>query len=148
MNKFFVESNQIYEDKITILGEDINHIKNVLRLTYGSVICICDKQNGTNYICEINLISKEKVECLIKEKLDFNSESNIKIDIFQGLPKSDKMELIIQKGTELGVSSFIPVEFKRTVVKIDKKQEDKKISRWQKLQKLLQNKVKEILYLK
>ncbi len=101
MNKFFVEPSQISEDKITILGEDINHIKNVLRLYEGNVICICNKQNGENFICEISSVSKEKIECKIKEKLEFDSESNVKIDIFQGIPKSDKMELIIQKGTEL-----------------------------------------------
>ena len=101
LNKFFFESNQVNENKITILGEDINHIKNVLRLFEGNVICICNKLTGENYACEITSVSKEKIECKIKEKLQFNSESNVKIDIFQGIPKSDKMELIIQKGTEL-----------------------------------------------
>ena len=67
----------------------------------GNVICVCNKLTGENYACEITLVSKEKIDCKIKEKLEFNSESNVKIDIFQGIPKSDKMELIIQKGTEL-----------------------------------------------
>lgn len=101
MNKFFVDNSQICENLIYIYGEDINHIKNVLRLSIGDSICVCDKQTGENYICEIIEIQKDKIECNIKEKLEFNSESNIKIDVFQGLPKSDKMELIIQKGTEL-----------------------------------------------
>lgn len=101
MNKFFVDNNQINENSISIYGEDVNHIKNVLRLSIGNVICICDKDNKNNYACEISRVSKEKIDCIIKEKLEFDSESNIKIDVFQGLPKADKMELIIQKGTEL-----------------------------------------------
>ena len=101
MNKFFVDENQINENQITITNEDVNHIRNVLRLGIGEKIIICNKNSQINYICEINDMLKDKVICEIKEKLDFNSESNIKIDIFQGLPKADKMEFIIQKGTEL-----------------------------------------------
>ena len=101
MNKFFVDENQINENQITIINEDVNHIRNVLRLGIGEKIIICNKNNQINYICEINDMLKDKAICEIKEKLDFNSESNIKIDIFQGLPKADKMEFIIQKGTEL-----------------------------------------------
>lgn len=101
MNKFFVDNSQINENLISIYGEDVNHIKNVLRLSIGNVICICDKDTKKNYACEIIKTSKEKIDCIIKEELEFNSESNIKIDVFQGLPKADKMEFIIQKGTEL-----------------------------------------------
>lgn len=101
MNKFFVDNNQINDNLISIYGEDVNHIKNVLRLSIGNVICICDKDNKKNYACEIISTSREKIDCIIKEELEFDSESNIKIDVFQGLPKADKMELIIQKGTEL-----------------------------------------------
>lgn len=101
MNKFFVDNNQINDNLISIYGEDVNHIKNVLRLSIGNVICICDKDNKKNYACEIINTSREKIDCIIKEELEFDSESNIKIDVFQGLPKADKMELIIQKGTEL-----------------------------------------------
>ena len=101
MNKFFVDNNQINDNLISIYSEDVNHIKNVLRLSIGNVICICDKDNKKNYACEIISTSREKIDCIIKEELEFDSESNIKIDVFQGLPKADKMELIIQKGTEL-----------------------------------------------
>ena len=76
---------------------------------------------------------KKEIICKIISQEKSKSESNVIIDIFQGLPKFDKMELIIQKGTELGVNSFIPVEFKRCVVKASKDDINKKISRWQKI---------------
>jgi len=133
MRKFFVDKNQISGNKILIINDDVNHIKNVLRLSVGEKILICNQEESKNYICEIACINKKDIECKIIEETTSQSESNIKIDIFQGLPKADKMELIIQKGTELGVNSFTPVKFKRTVVKIDDKDESKKITRWQKI---------------
>lgn len=133
MKKFFVEEEQIQDNKINIVGEDVNHIKNVLRLNVDEEILICNNTNSENYICAIKEISKKEVICEIKEKKEAIAESNVKIDIFQGLPKADKMELIIQKGTELGVMNFIPVKFKRTIVKIESKDEVKKIARWQKI---------------
>ena len=135
MRKFFVSSNQINENEIEILGDDINHIKNVLRLPVGEKILICNQDNSQNYISKITKISKNSIICQILSEEKSTSESNIKIDIFQGLPKADKMELIIQKATELGANSFIPVVFKRTIVKIDEKDKNKKIERWQKIAK-------------
>jgi 16S rRNA (uracil1498-N3)-methyltransferase len=131
--KFFVNINQINGDFIKIVNDDVNHIKNVLRLPVGEKILIGVKNEEKNYICEIFEILKKDIVCKILEEVDASSESNVKIDIFQGLPKADKMELIIQKGTELGVNSFIPVNFKRTVVKFDEKDKVKKIDRWQKI---------------
>ena len=133
MKKFFVEDNQIEENIITIIGDDVNHIKNVLRLNIGEEILVCNQNTSNNYVCKVSEILKKEIICEITQKSDKSSESNIKIDIFQGLPKADKMELIIQKGTELGVNSFIPVKFKRTIVKLDEKDEVKKIDRWQKI---------------
>lgn len=133
MGKFFVKSSQIYENKIDIIGEDVNHIKNVLRLNNKDKIIVCDLDNSINYNCEISEISNEKITCQILEKLKSNSEGNVELDIFQGLPKSDKMELVIQKGTELGVSKFIPVRFSRCIVKLSGKDEIKKIERWNKI---------------
>ena len=133
MQRFFVEENQInmQNKTIQILGEDVNHIKNVLRCKVGEQIEICNKQNGKAYLCEISIIA-ENVEVNVLKELENNKESNIHINIVQGLPKSDKMELIIQKGTELGVKEFTPLTLKRCVVKIDSKDEQKKIARWQK----------------
>ena len=133
MNKFFVESNQIIDNKIIIVNDDVNHIRNVLRLNIGEEIIVCNNDLHENYICIIDTISKKEIECKIKEKITSEAESNIKIDIFQGIPKSDKMELIIQKGTELGVCAFVPVKFKRCVVKVEDKDQEKKILRWQKI---------------
>ena len=133
MRKFFVSSNQIVDDKITILNEDVNHIKNVLRLISGNTIKICNKDTSENYICEIIEINKEYINCKILEKAESEAEGNIELTIFQGLPKADKMELIIQKCTELGAIKFVPVEFSRSVVKLNSKDALKKIERWQKI---------------
>ena len=117
MQRFFIEENQIdFQDKtVKIIGEDV----------------ICNKQNGKAYLCKISNI-KENVETVILQELESNKESSLHINIVQGLPKSDKMELIIQKGTELGVKEFTPLALKRCVMKIDSKDEAKKIARWQK----------------
>lgn len=133
MSKFFVNSNQINDNKIEIIGEDINHIKNVLRLSIGDEIKICSKDNAQNYLCAISNINVERITCNIIEKISAETEGNVELHIFQGLPKADKMELIIQKGTELGVSEFIPVSFKRSIVKLSGKDEMKKIERWNKI---------------
>ena len=133
MRKFFVSSNQIVENEIKILGEDVNHIRNVLRLEKGEQIKICDKDLSKNYICEIFEISKEFINCKIIEETNLDAEGNVELTVFQGLPKADKMELIIQKCTELGASSFVPVEFSRSIVKLNERDSYKKIERWQKI---------------
>ena len=133
MRKFFVKNENIQEDKIEILGSDVNHIKNVLRLKVEDEIQICNQETHENYICQISKIENTRVETKILQEIEGNVESNIELHIFQGLPKADKMELIIQKGTELGVSEFIPVAFKRSIVKLSGKDEMKKIERWQKI---------------
>ena len=121
LRKFFVEPNQIKDNKIEIIGEDINHIKNVLRLEIGEEIKIGDKLSGENYITQIESISKENIICKVLEKIGKSTEGNVELAVFQGLPKADKMELIIQKGTELGVTTIVPVQFKRSIVKLSRK---------------------------
>ena len=101
MPKFFVRSNQISNEKITIIGEDVNHIKNVLRLKLDDNIKICNSDTKENYTCGITKINNENIECTIFNKKNSESESNIHINVFQGIPKADKMELIIQKSVEL-----------------------------------------------
>ena len=133
MSKFFVKSDKINNNEIVIDNEDVNHIKNVLRKNIGDNILICDYEKRINYNCKIKEIAKQDIICEVVSSYESENESNIKIDIFQGLPKADKMELIIQKGTELGVNSFIPVAFKRSVVKFDEKDKEKKLIRWQKI---------------
>lgn len=133
MPKFFVKSNQINDNKVIIIGEDVNHIKNVLRLNIDDDIQVCNLETAQNYMCGINKINNEAIECNIFKKINSEAESNIHINIFQGIPKSDKMELIIQKCVELGASEITPVEMKRCVAKINDKDKAKKILRWQKI---------------
>lgn len=133
MPKFFVKEEQINNEEIKIQGTDVNHIKNVLREKVGSELIICNEKTGQDYLCEIKEIKEENIICNIKEKLLNNVESNIKVTIMQGLPKADKMELIIQKSVELGVNNIIPIEMKRCVVKLKDKDKIKKIERWQKI---------------
>lgn len=133
MPKFFVKSEQIKENTIQILGQDVNHIRKVLRAQIDEKINICNSETGENFLCQISRIQEEKIECRIINKIEENVESNIQVTIFQGLPKSDKMEYIIQKSVELGVYNIIPVEMARCVVKLDEKDKIKKVNRWQKI---------------
>lgn len=133
MSKFFIKNENREEEKIKIIGTDVNHIKNVLRLKMGDEIQVCNQETRENFVCEIEEIQKEFVQTKIVEKVETVSEGNVELHIFQGLPKADKMELIIQKGTELGVSKIIPVAFQRSIVKFSGKDETKKFQRWQKI---------------
>ena len=133
MPKFFVKEEQIKDNEIIIIGQDVKHIKKVLRAKTGDELQICNSQNGENFLCEIQDLENEDIICKIKEKIQEKVESNIKVTIFQGLPKADKMEYIIQKSVELGVHDITPVEMKRCVVKLDGKDKIKKIERWQKI---------------
>lgn len=131
MHRFYVENDQIHEAVIAIKGQDVNHIKNVLRMNVNDEIVICNGQRKDFY-CIINQISSDEVIASIKSEEDTNTELTTKIYLFQGLPKKDKMELIIQKAVELGVYEIIPVVTKRSIVKLDeKKKELKKLERWQ-----------------
>ena len=133
MPKFFVKNNQINENVVSIIGTDVNHIANVLRLKVDDEIQVCNEDKGINYNTKIAEINKEFVKCNILEIKESNSEANVHINILQGLPKAEKMELIIQKCTELGVKEITPVEMERCIVKLDSKSESKKKERWQKI---------------
>ena len=133
MPKFFVKENQIQNNKIIIEGQDVNHIQKVLRAQIGQELEICNSENGDNYLCDIKEFTEKEIICDIKIKKEEITESNIKVTIFQGLPKADKMEYIIQKSVELGAYDITPVEMKRCVVKLDEKTKNKKIARWQKI---------------
>lgn len=133
MPKFFIKGNQLDNDKIIIIGEDVKHISNVLRMKKDDIIQVCNTDSAENFYAKIDLFEKDKITCTIIEKIESEAESNIDITIFQGVPKSDKMELIIQKSTELGVKKFVPVDMERCVSKISGKDAVKKIERWQKI---------------
>lgn len=130
MYRFFVEKEQIGPETVHITGPDVNHIKNVLRMKAGEQIRISDGESG-DYLCEVSELSEDVVTAAILEKLTETTELPAKIYLFQGLPKGDKMELIIQKAVELGVHEIIPVATKRAVVKLDAKKEESKRKRWQ-----------------
>lgn len=130
MYRFFVEPSQIGEEEIRICGSDVNHIKNVLRMKQGEEILISSGEN-LEYTCYIQKMQEEEVTAHIMYVQEAGYELSSKIFLFQGLPKGDKMELIIQKAVELGVHQIIPVASRRSVVKLDKKKEEKKIVRWQ-----------------
>ena len=133
MPKFFVENNQIKNDTIYIKDKDVNHIKKVLRKNIEDEITICNENTKQDYLCKITNIEENEITCKILKELETNVESNIEVSIFQGLPKADKMELIIQKSVELGVHDITPIEMKRCVVKLKEKDKTKKIERWQKI---------------
>lgn len=130
MHRFFVESQQIKEKEIRIVGADVNHIKNVLRMKPGEEICISDME-GMQYLCRISSMESEEIRAEILSASEDCQELPSKIYLFQGLPKGDKMEIIIQKAVELGVYEVIPVKTRYTVVRLDKKKEENKCKRWQ-----------------
>lgn len=130
MYRFFVEPSQIGEEEIRICGSDVNHIKNVLRMKQGEEILISSGEN-LEYTCYIQEMQEEEVTAHIMYVQEAGYELPSRIFLFQGLPKGDKMELIIQKAVELGIHQIVPVASRRSVVKLDKKKEEKKIVRWQ-----------------
>ncbi len=132
MYQFFMDESQVNGSEIKIEGTDVNHIKNVLRMKVGEEIML---SNGTDkhFICSITELSDTFIRTKIVD-IDSNStELPVKLYLFQGLPKADKMELIIQKAVELGVYEIIPVAMKRSVVKLDAKKEKNKRLRWQQI---------------
>ena len=114
MHWFYVENSQITEKSITIVGDDVKHIRNVLRMNPGEHVVICDGQ-GKDYYCVLSAINKEEVIADILEINDTETELPAKIYLFQGIPKKDKMEFVIQKAVELGAYEIIPVAMKRCV---------------------------------
>ncbi len=129
MHRFFVTPNQVQDGQIYIEGSDVNHIKNVLRMKLGEELQISDGDNK-KYLCQIASMDGETVVAQIIDEQTADSELPSRLYLFQGLPKSDKMELIIQKAVELGAYEIIPVATKRAVVKLDEKKASKKVERW------------------
>lgn len=130
MYQFFVEEEQVHSDSISITGGDVNHIKNVLRMKNGEKIRVSSK-SGQAYFCHISSILDDEVIAAIDGADETGTELDNHIVLYQGLPKGDKMELIIQKAVELGVSEIVPVAMKNCVVKLDEKKAQSKCKRWQ-----------------
>lgn len=131
MYHFFVDPSAIVDKEITITGKDVNHIKNVLRMKPGEEISVSTTESSSEYRCIVRELSDERVVCDLAFIKEEGNELPCKITLYQGLPKSDKMELIIQKCVELGVARIVPVEMKRCVMKLEPKKAPSKIERWQ-----------------
>lgn len=131
MPKFFVSKENISDHTIILDGDNARHISSVLRAKTGEEITVCDGE-GIDYTCEITEIDKNKITAKITDIFSNNAEPDIKITLFQALPKSDKMELVIQKCIEIGIDSIVPVATEHCVVNL-KGKEDKKIQRWNKI---------------
>ena len=125
MHKFFVDSSNIIDNNVNIIGDDVKHIYKVLRLSVGDIVAINDC-NGNEFLGELEDINKKEVKVKILEKLETSNESPVEISLYQGMPKGSKMDLIVQKGTELGISKFQPIITKRVDVAFE---EYKKLDR-------------------
>ena len=127
---FLLEESQIYDGTVHITGSDVNHIKNVLRMRPGEKILV-STGGEKEYHCAVSDFPEGEVLAAVEEVTAADRELPSGIVLFQGLPKGDKMELIIQKAVELGATEIVPVEMKRCVVKLDRKKAEKKAERWQ-----------------
>lgn len=134
MQRYFVAKEQMSAERVTITGEDVKHIGRVMRMGQGDQI-VCSDGHSRTVRCEISLIEDDCVEALIIEELVPNTELPVQVTIAQGLPKGDKLELIIQKGTELGASAFLPFAATRSIVKWEPKKAGKKVERLTKIAK-------------
>ena len=132
MSTFYVKNNQIKDGKIEILGEDYRHLRNVLRYKIDDELEICD-ENTIRYQTKIENFKESCAICKIQEILNGTTESPINVTLYQGLPKSDKLEQIIQKTTEMGICEIIPVAMERSIVKMEEKNKVKKLERWNKI---------------
>ena len=130
MHHFFVNPEQVEDGLIRITGSDVNHIKNVLRIRQGEEMLVSDG-TGRDYLCQAEEIAGQEVTVRILETEEEGRELLSRIWLFQGRPKSDKMEFIIQKAVELGAAGIVPVTTRNTVVKLDPKKEETKVKRWQ-----------------
>ena len=132
MPRFFIAPDQVMGDELVIRGNDVNHIKNVLRMHPGDELSISDGC-GVDYFGRIKTMDRDEVWLSIENSWKSYVELPTRLYLFQGLPKGDKMELIIQKAVELGVYQIIPVKTNRVIVKLDEKKQAKKIARWQQI---------------
>lgn len=134
MQRYFVSKEQMSHSSVTITGDDVKHIAKVMRMQVGDRIICCNNE-GETAICEIREITQSSVRAVIVEQIQEKRELPIKIIIAQALPKGDKLEYVIQKGTELGATQFLLFQGDRSVVKWDGKKGDKKLERYCKIAK-------------
>ncbi|MDE6851906.1 MAG: 16S rRNA (uracil(1498)-N(3))-methyltransferase [Lachnospiraceae bacterium] len=131
MYRFYIQENQVDTEEIVITGGDVNHIRNVLRLEPGDWVVACDGA-GRDYVSRIRELEVDQIVLQVEKVQDTGTELPVRITLFQGLPKKDKMEWIIQKAVELGVYEIVPVRMKRCVVRLEEEKKiRKKQERWQ-----------------
>ena len=130
MHHFFADPSQVAEDTVTITGPDVNHMKNVLRMKPGEALLVSDG-TGNDYQCEIERLEADRAVVRICQAFCSQMELPSRIWLFQGLPKADKLEFIIQKAVELGAEAVVPVATKNAVVRLDEKKAQSKRKRWQ-----------------
>ncbi len=132
MRRFFTAPEAVQGDTIVFDSELAHHMGKVLRLSPGEQVTVCTG-DGMVYVAVLEQFHKDSVTAHILETLDNQKETDVQIVLYQGMPKGDKLELIIQKCTELGISAVIPVETSRSIVHLDSSKAAKKIDRWQKI---------------
>lgn len=131
MARFFVEAEQMLSDVITLTGENAQHAK-VLRLKAGEQVLICDGE-GMECLCEVTAMSNNSVDVAVLERREASTEASVHVSIYMGFPKSDKLEHVIQKATELGACEIVAFPASRSVSRPDEKSLKKKLERWQKI---------------
>lgn len=131
MLHIFADPSEVQGDLLTVTGPEVNHIRNVMRLKPGEEISVSIGEDGKEYRYGIETLEEDRVICRLRFVKDRDVELPVKVLLFQGLPKSDKMDLIVQKAVELGAAEIIPVSMQRCVVKLDAARAGKKIQRWQ-----------------
>ena len=132
MPRFFIDYTPQVGGEAVIEGGDARHIGGALRMTAGESLTLCDGK-GTDYACTVTAVEKERVTLSVDAAAPSYSEPSLAVTLYMGLPKGDKMELIIQKAVELGVTAIVPVATARCIVKLDGKDAAKKQVRWQKI---------------
>ena len=132
MPRFFIDYTPTVGGSAVIAGADARHIGGALRMTAGESLTLCDGR-GTDYACTVTAVEREQVTLSVDAAAPSSSEPSLAVTLYMGLPKGDKMELIIQKAVELGVTAIVPVAMSRCIVKLDGKDAAKKQTRWQKI---------------
>ena len=132
MQHFFADPSCVDGEQIRLAGSDVNHMKNVLRMKPGEEVWVSDGE-GMDYFCSVEGYEEKEAVLRVVKKEVSQTELASRLILFQGLPKGDKMEWIVQKAVELGAYSVVPVSTRRCVVKLDNKKAEKKVSRWQQI---------------
>ena len=134
MQRYFLKNEQFEGGQVWITGEDARHIGRVMRMKAGDTVIVCNEK-GECFSSRLEEIGEEMITSQLIAALEKKSELPVEVTIAQGLPKGDKLELVIQKGTEVGAAAFLPVEMSRSVARLDEKKSAKKMQRWQKIAK-------------